>query len=95
MSADHGYAEAFLEMAKMLEKETEQNEYTLSEMISAMVIKMAVEGNMDAQNVLGLYYLRGRGGCPQNFQKAREWLKKAAEQGCERAQKALEQIHQP
>lgn len=31
---------------------------------------------MNAQNVLGLYYLQGLGGCPQNFKKASEWLKK-------------------
>lgn len=47
---------------------------------------------MNAQNVLGLYYLQGLGGCPQNFKKASEWLKKAAEQGCESAKKTLEQL---
>lgn len=92
LSAAHGYEEAFLEVAKILEKETEENEYSPFEMLSAMVIKKATQGNMDAQNVLGLYYLRGWGGCPQNFQKAREWLKKAAEQGCESAKKTLEQL---
>ncbi len=92
LSASHGYAEAFLEIAKILEKETEENEYSPSEMLSAMIIKKATQGSMNAQNVLGLYYLQGLGGCPQNFKKASEWLKKAAEQGCESAKKTLEQL---
>lgn len=92
LSASHGYAEAFLEIAKILEKETEENEYSPSELLSAMIIKKATQGSMNAQNVLGLYYLQGLGGCPQNFKKASEWLKKAAEQGCESAKKTLEQL---
>ena len=92
LSASHGYAEAFLEIAKILEKETEENEYSPSEMLSAMIIKKATQGSMNAQNVLGLYYLQGLGGCPQNFKKASEWLKKAAEQGCESAKKTLDQL---
>lgn len=92
LSASHGYAEAFLEVAKILEKETEENEYSPSEMLSAMIIKKATQGSMNAQNVLGLYYLQGLGDCPQNFKKASEWLKKAAEQGCESAKKTLEQL---
>lgn len=94
LSVGYGYAEAFLEMAKILEQETKENEYSPFEMLSAMVVKRATQGNMDAQNVLGLYYLRGVRGWPQNFQKVCEGLKKAAEQGCESAKKALDQIPQ-
>lgn len=76
LSAGHGYAALFLEMAKILEQKTEENEYSPFEMLSAMVVKRATQGNMDAQSVLGLSYLWGWGGRPQNFQKAHEWLKK-------------------
>lgn len=51
----------------------------------------AKSGHMRSQYLLGLYYMHGKGGLPQNIDLAYEWIKKAAEQGHEKAIEAIKQ----
>lgn len=44
---------------------------------------------MSAQFKLGSLYLDGNSGLPQDINKAKAWLKKAADQGYELAQRQL------
>lgn len=53
---------------------------------------LAVQGNDDAQNMLGYMYRYGQG-LPQNFEKARYWYRQAADQGHDRAQNNLGVMH--
>lgn len=52
------------------------------------VIKMAGQGDEEAQEVLGIYYLDGNG-VPEDYKTAFSWLYKAAEKGRPNAQSAL------
>ena len=54
---------------------------------------LAEEGNPDAQALLGGMYLRGRG-VEQNFEKAADWLKLAADQNDAIAQNNLGWLYQ-
>lgn len=51
--------------------------------------KAADQGNVDAQNNLGVMYYTGEG-VPKDMAKAREWLRKAAAQGNADAKANLE-----
>jgi hypothetical protein len=51
--------------------------------------KAAEQGHANAQNSLGVMYVRGRGGLPQDDKQAVEWYRKAAEQGNAYAQNNL------
>ena len=57
-----------------------------------MITKLAVEGNTDAQDSLGLRYVRGEG-VVQDYKQAFYWFKKAAEQGYAYAQYNLGVCH--
>ena len=50
--------------------------------------KAAEQGEADAENDLGLMYLKGRG-VPQDLAQANAWFRKAAEQGEAEAQRNL------
>jgi len=52
-------------------------------------LKSAENGDVTAQFKLGSLYLDGNLGLPQDINKAKEWLKKAADQGYELAQRQL------
>jgi len=53
----------------------------------------AKQGDADAQNNLGLMYVKGNG-VPQDYAEAAKWFRKAAEQGFARAQYNLGIIYQ-
>lgn len=52
-------------------------------------LKSAENGDVSAQFKLGSLYLDGNSGLPQDINKAKAWLKKAADQGYELAQRQL------
>ncbi|MFW1897785.1 tetratricopeptide repeat protein [Acinetobacter sp. ULE_I001] len=52
-------------------------------------LKAAKNGDVSAQFKLGTLYLDGNLGLPQDINKAKAWLKKAADQGYELAQQQL------
>ncbi|WON72889.1 caspase, EACC1-associated type [Nitrosospira sp. Is2] len=64
---------------------------TENDPISAM-IKEAEQGNAGAQFRLGWMYQYGSGGVLENSEKAREWYRKAAEQGHPKARRQLDAI---
>ena len=55
--------------------------------------KAAQQGNAVCQSNLGGFYLHGRG-CEINYERAAEWLKRAASTGGMRAQCMLAQLHE-
>ena len=56
-------------------------------------LKDAETGSAAAQFELGLLYLSGKNGAEQDYEKAREWLKKSAEQDYSKAQFLLAAIY--
>ena len=54
--------------------------------------KAATQGDTDAQNTLGLMYLKGEG-VKQNLNQAKKWFRKAAKLGHAQAQHHLEVLH--
>jgi FOG: TPR repeat, SEL1 subfamily len=59
----------------------------------ADISNAAKQGDADAQNNLGLMYIKGNG-VPQDYAEAAKWFRKAAEQGFARAQYNLGIIYQ-
>ena len=55
--------------------------------------KRAVDGDLEAQEFVGLAYLNGDG-ASQSFTKAREWFKSCGEQGRARCQFELANLHE-
>ena len=51
----------------------------------------AAQGNANGEYALGLWYYLGDGG-ESDYEQALHWIRKAAEQGNEEAQEALERI---
>ena len=62
-----------------------ENNRTKHESTAKEVRKLAEEGNVIAQNRLGLFYKVGRG-VPQNYGQAKRWFEEAAKQGLAEAQ---------
>lgn len=54
---------------------------TGTDQVLSAVRQDAERGDADAQAVLGLNYLSGQGGCPQDTAEAVAWFRRAAEQG--------------
>ena len=54
---------------------------------------MAERGDAEAQNILGMMYVEGRG-VPQDYAEAAKWYRKAAQQGHAEAQSTLDIISQ-
>ena len=57
--------------------------------IDPELLKAAERGDSEAQFGLALMYAKGQGGASQDYFKAFEWLRKAAEQGHAKAQYAM------
>jgi uncharacterized protein len=60
--------------------DTSENNRAEKEASAKELRKLAEEGNVTAQNRLGLFYKFGRG-VPQNYGQAKRWFEEAAKQG--------------
>ncbi|MCP5080254.1 MAG: SEL1-like repeat protein [Alphaproteobacteria bacterium] len=60
----------------------------------ASLTSLASMGDVHAQHKLGVLHLSGKGGVPQDFKKAAEWLAKAAERRHADAKIRLGELHQ-
>jgi hypothetical protein len=56
------------------------------------ITKSAESGDVRAQMVLGNLYANGKQGLPQDYEKAREWYRKAEKQGSAEAKAELEKL---
>jgi len=76
---------AFLAFATMANSSAAARQRNFGPIPYASVIRLAEEGNIDAQAQLGWMFLTGRG-VPQDFYKAAKWYYLAAVQGHREAQ---------
>ena len=65
--------------------DTVENNRTENEALAKKLRKLAEEGNVSAQNGIGLLYRVGAG-VPQNYGQAKKWFEEAAKQGHAEAQ---------
>ena len=61
----------------------------MTQMDNDEMLAAAEEGVADAQYYMGTRHLNGTHGCEKDIGKAREWLKKAADQGHDDARNAV------
>ncbi|MCL2420640.1 MAG: sel1 repeat family protein [Defluviitaleaceae bacterium] len=84
-AADQGYALACLSLSGMYEQECVPKDLAKAKAWYdkgvAIVKKDAEAGDRDGQNLYGLLYKLGMFGHPQDYEKAKEWYSKAANQG--------------